>query len=181
MEIYLIRHTTPQLTQGLIYGQMEVELAETYEEELAVIRTRLPDQFDAVYSSPSSRCMKLADSLGGNIHMDFRLMELNFGEWEGMTWDTVNQDDLNKWMDDFVHEAVPGGESMLQMNERVLDFWQELISRQTGKVALVTHGGVIRLLLAHVGKMELSSIFNIKVEYGEVIELSRNQSLGTQE
>lgn len=181
MEIYLIRHTTPQLTQGLIYGQMEVELADTYEDELAVIKTKLPAQLDAVYSSPSSRCMTLADRLGGNIHMDFRLMELNFGEWEGMTWDTVNQDHLTKWMDDFVHEAVPGGESMLQMNERVLGFWEEVISRPAGKVALVTHGGVIRLLLAHVGKMELSSIFNIKVEYGEVIELTRNQTLGIQE
>lgn len=181
MEIYLIRHTTPELTQGLIYGQMEVELAATFEEEVATILTKLPNDLDAVYSSPSTRCMKLADRLGQNIHMDFRLMELNFGEWEGMTWDTVNQDELNKWMDDFVHEAVPGGESMLQMNERVMNFWQELTARPAKKVALVTHGGVIRLLLAHVGKMELSSIFNIKVEYGEVIELSRSGLSGVQE
>jgi alpha-ribazole phosphatase len=96
-------------------------------------------------------------------------MELHFGDWEGETWDTVNASDLQIWMADFVNAIVPGGESMLQMSVRVLSFWSELIQLNYQKVAVVTHGGVIRLILAHLRNIELTKAFEIKVAYGEVV------------
>jgi alpha-ribazole phosphatase len=139
---------------------------------LEVIKTKLPDNPDIIYSSPSTRCTLLAQKINPVFIIDSRLMELNFGDWEGETWDTVNESDLQMWMDDFVNAAVPGGESMLQMSARVLSFWSELIQLSHQKVAVVTHGGVIRLILAHLRNIELVNAFDIKVAYGEVVTIN---------
>lgn len=172
MEIYLIRHTTPVLTSGLIYGRTEVLLTETFDQELILIKQKLPEKFDAIYCSPSLRCIALAEQINSKFITDIRLTELNFGDWEGKTWDTVNQIQLQLWMDDFVNVCVPGGESMVQMHDRVKEFWQELTAKSEQKVAIVTHAGVIRLILAIVKEIALDKVFEIKVGYGEVILLN---------
>jgi alpha-ribazole phosphatase len=172
MEIYLIRHTTPSLSPGLIYGWLDVPLTDTFPEESEVIKTRLPQNPDVIYSSPSTRCTLLAQKINPVFTTDPRLRELHFGDWEGETWDTVNESDLQIWMDDFVNAIVPGGESMLQMSARVLSFWSELIQLDYQKVTVVTHGGVIRLILAHLRNIKLINAFEIKVAYGEVIVIS---------
>ena len=103
--------------------------------------------------------------------VDERLRELHFGDWEGQTWDTVDQNALQIWMDDFVNVCIPGGESMAQMAERLRCFWNELLQNNDSEVALITHAGVIRILLAmHLG-MDLTEIFDIKVGYGEVFHI----------
>ncbi|MCE7040854.1 alpha-ribazole phosphatase [Dyadobacter sp. CY312] len=169
MEVYLIRHTTPHFEKGLIYGQLDLNLADSFPEEFELIKQKLPGKFDKVYSSPSKRCTQLAHFLNPSFETDSRLMELNFGEWEGKTWDTVDQDQLQIWMDDFVNILVPGGESMLQMSERVKEFWQEMSLLSVEKIAIVTHAGVIRIILGIVRKLELNTLFEIKVEYGELV------------
>lgn len=171
MEIYLVRHTTPSLSPGLIYGRLDVALEDTFLSEFEIIKTKLPDNSDIVYSSPSTRCTLLSQKINPVFIIDNRLTELNFGDWEGSTWDTVNEADLKIWMDDFVNVIVPGGESMQQMSVRVLEFWSELISSGYQKAVIVTHGGVIRLILAHLRNIELADAFDIKVTYGEVVVL----------
>lgn len=171
MEIYLVRHTTPSLSPGLIYGRFDVALEDTFPAELEIIKTKLPENPDIIYSSPSTRCTLLAQKINPVFTIDNRLSELDFGDWEGATWDTVNEADLKIWMDDFVNTIVPGGESMRQMSVRVLSFWSELIQSGYKKVVIVTHGGVIRLILAHLRNIELANAFDIKVTYGEVVFL----------
>ncbi|WP_159475751.1 alpha-ribazole phosphatase [Dyadobacter sp. 3J3] len=172
MEIYLVRHTTPSLSPGLIYGRLDVALEDTFSAEFETIKTKLPENPDAIYSSPSTRCTVLAQKLNPVFTIDDRLTELNFGDWEGATWDTVNESDLQIWMDDFVNVVVPGGESMRQMSVRVLAFWAELIQTSHKETIIVTHGGVIRLILAHLRNIELANAFDIKVAYGEVVKIN---------
>lgn len=176
MEIYLVRHTTPSLTPGLIYGRLDVPLEDTFQAEFEMIQTKLPENPDAVYSSPSTRCTLLAQKINPVFTTDDRLTELNFGDWEGATWDTVNEADLKIWMDDFVNVVVPNGESMQQMSARVLSFWSELLQSGLKNAVIVTHGGVIRLILAHLQNVALANAFDIKVGYGEVVILDITQS-----
>jgi len=176
MEIYLIRHTTPSLSPGLIYGHLDVPLMDTFLQEFETIKSKLPAAPDIVYSSPASRCTLLAKKINADIHIDSRLTELHFGEWEGETWDTVNQSDLQTWMDDFVDAIVPGGESMAQMSVRVLSFWDEIIKSSHQKIVVVTHGGVIRILLAHLRNLALANAFEIKVAYGEVVIINTEEN-----
>lgn len=171
MEIYLIRHTTPVLSPGLIYGRTEVELLDSFPTEVDTIRSKLPAQFDAVYSSPSRRCTRLAEQLAPAFQIDDRLCEFNFGDWEGKTWDTVDPDESKAWMDDFVHVCSPNGESMLQMNERVQSFWTELVNQNYQNAGIITHGGVIRLLVAADQQLPLALAFTITVKYGDVVVL----------
>jgi alpha-ribazole phosphatase len=169
MEVCLIRHTTPLLTPGLIYGRSEVLLTDTFMKEWEAIKLQIPENMDCVFSSPALRCTELAKRITPDFQTDHRLTELDFGAWEGKTWDTVDQAELQLWMDDFVNICAPGGESMLQMFERVKDFWQELSCNPCRKTAIVTHAGVIRLILSLVRQIPLASVFDIKVGYGEVI------------
>jgi alpha-ribazole phosphatase len=168
MEVYLIRHTTPEVPKGMIYGRTDVGLTEHFDSEKKAILQKLPEEIERVYASPSRRCTLLAEGISRFYSTDPRLYEVNFGLWEGKTWDTVKQSELNTWMQDFVHAAPPEGESMIEMQARVLSFWQELQQKPYQKVAIVTHGGVIRLLLANTGNTPLESAFDIKVAYGEV-------------
>ncbi|MBO9613466.1 MAG: alpha-ribazole phosphatase [Dyadobacter sp.] len=174
MEICLIRHTTPVFEPGLIYGRKELSLHADFESELAAVRSQLDTDFEIIYSSPAFRCAELARSLSAAFVVDNRLQELDFGDWEGKTWDTVDQQALQTWMDDYVNVHTPGGESMMQMYGRVCEFWEELQESGYEKVAIVTHAGVIRLVLSIVNKIALTDIFDIKVAYGEVIRVRVN-------
>jgi alpha-ribazole phosphatase len=171
MEIFLIRHTTPMITEGLIYGRLDVPLTASFLEESVLVVKQLPETFDAVYSSPSSRCTSLATLISPSYQTDEALYEFNFGDWEGSTWDAVAGPLCDEWMSDFVNSATPNGESMLQMQGRVLQFFKSLLSRPVEKVAVVTHGGVIRILLAHYRSILLKDSFAIKIEMGEVVKL----------
>ncbi|HWV32676.1 MAG TPA: alpha-ribazole phosphatase [Dyadobacter sp.] len=175
MEVYLIRHTTPVFEPGLIYGRKELLLHADFESELSAVRSQLDTDFEITYSSPASRCTELARALSPTFSTDFRLQELDFGEWEGKTWDTIDQRALQAWMDDYVNVCTPGGESMMQMYARVSEFWAELGQFQYEKVAIVTHAGVIRLILSIVDEIALTDIFDIKVAYGEVIRVRISQ------
>ena len=69
MVVYLIRHTSVDVPQGVCYGQTDVPLNPTFEEEAAQTSARLKGlQFDKVYMSPLTRCIRLALSL---IHISF--------------------------------------------------------------------------------------------------------------
>jgi alpha-ribazole phosphatase len=97
-----------------------------------------------------------------------RLYEVDFGLWEGKTWDATDPKALAPWLQDYVHVCPPQGESMMQMHERVLHFWRDLHRQPGQRIALVAHGGVIRLILAAVRNMPLTSCFDNQVAYGSV-------------
>ena len=172
MEIYLIRHTTPAIAKGICYGQSDIGLAPTFPVEKEKILAQLPAKVEAVYSSPLQRCHMLAQCIPTpQLYTDARLMEVSFGAWEMQAWNDIPADQLTPWMEDFVCASPPGGESMMQMYQRVLAFWQELQRTTHQTVAIITHGGVIRLLMAHVENRPLSTAFDLKVKYGEVLRI----------
>lgn len=173
MEVYLIRHTTPEVASGVCYGQSDIPLTSHFGEEALAVASTLPKSFDKVYTSPLKRCVALAETLvTSELITDDRLMELNFGAWELKPWDSLPQKELDVWMTDFVHEAPPQGESMVQLQERVLAWWGELDQCTDQKVAIVTHGGVIRVIKCHFNNIPLVEAFGkFKVNYGEVSQL----------
>jgi alpha-ribazole phosphatase len=172
MEVYVIRHTEVAVDKSVCYGQTDVPLASTYATDLAALQLKLPRDFDAVFSSPLKRCTQLATDLGkGEIIKDSRLLEVNFGAWETKTWDSINQDELNTWMSDFVHAKPPEGENLLELNTRVEDFLDELKNTSLKKVLIVAHAGVIRCIWAYMVQVPLANIFKIPISFGEVLIL----------
>ena len=82
MNIYLIRHTSVDVPKGLCYGQSDVPLRPTFEIEAAVTKAKIESiHFDMAYTSPLSRCTRLAQYCGfGDTIRDPRILELNFGD-----------------------------------------------------------------------------------------------------
>lgn len=173
MEIYLIRHTTPAVPKGICYGQTDLDVTETFEQEVISIKSYLPENIQTVYSSPLQRCRKLANALFPQhpLHIHDDLMELNCGDWEMQPWDEIPKVEIQPWMDDFVNVQVPNGESYIQMHERVSSRF-EWISRQTHPAVIVAHGGVLRSILSHITNTPLRESFDaFTCHYGCVVKL----------
>ena len=173
MDVYLIRHTRTATQPGLCYGQTDVPLADDFADALAKLTGKLPDSLSdaAVISSPLSRCRLLAERLSGNVAIDERLSELNFGDWEGRLFDDVEPAALRHWTGHFVDVAPPNGESFSDLHHRVGGFWRELLQQPYPQVGIVTHAGVIRALLAEVLKLPLANAFQLRIDLGSVHKL----------
>lgn len=74
-------------------------------------------------------------------------------------------------MEDFVNLAPPNGETMAEMERRVLLFLKEVLLQPFQKVGIVTHGGVIRIILAHYRGIALKDSFSLKIGMGEVFRV----------
>lgn len=171
MEIYLIRHTTPAIERGVCYGFSDIDLAESFEEEAQQVALQLPHRSFRVISSPLQRCTKLARRLFKQAPLtDERWKELNFGDWELQHWNQIDKDALTRWMQHFVHQRVPGGESYLDLQTRCIAAFQEVLDQKQDTV-IITHGGVIRTLLSHVNQLPLEQSFTTRVDYGAVVHL----------
>lgn len=166
MILHLIRHPRPLIAPGICYGQLDIP-AENPALLAASLKQKLPPDMP-VWSSPLQRCRALAEALHPAPQFDDRLMEMNFGEWEGRAWDEVPRQALDDWAADVVNYAPPGGESPQQVLQRVLAFFAE---RHAESLVVVTHAGVIRLLLAHQQQQPLAALLDYPVPYGGVLSI----------
>ncbi|HEY4613580.1 MAG TPA: alpha-ribazole phosphatase [Bacteroidota bacterium] len=169
MELYLIRHTTPDVENGLCYGQSEVPLSRSFSSECKFLQDQLPGSFDALFTSPSRRCRILSEQFTSEkFFVDARLLELSFGAWEMKRWAEIDPRTVQEWMANFVNQSVPGGESFAQLFSRVNDFIRDLLANDYSKVAIVTHAGVIRCFVAYILAVPLHDAFKISVDYASI-------------
>ena len=145
MDIVLIRHTSVGIEKGTCYGWSDVPVADTFETEAAITKQNLGStEFDAVFSSPLTRARKLAAYCGyENPQIDDRLKEMNMGDWEMKKFDEIQDENLQKWYDDYMHLAATNGESFPILYARVSSFLDEIKSRPYKNVAVFAHGGVL--------------------------------------
>lgn len=168
--LYLIRHTIPDIAPGICYGQLDINLSENFEDEANAVLNLLPE-LDLVISSPLQRCKRLAAHLAQErkFMIDERLMEKHFGAWEGRAWDDIARCEIDAWADDIMCYAPEGGESALQVWRRVKTFMQDITQLPQQNIALVTHGGTIRAILALLADIPLTDTLEWEIDYGAVI------------
>ncbi|MBS1665559.1 MAG: alpha-ribazole phosphatase [Bacteroidetes bacterium] len=180
-DIYLIRHTTPAVAKGICYGQTDLDTTETFAAEAEVIRGVLPEAgfFGSIYTSPLQRCSRLARYLfpAHDLSLQPSLMELHCGQWEMRHWDDLPKEEIDPWMADFVNIRVPGGESYIDLHDRVTRCWAEVVeSAAVQPAAVVAHGGVIRSILAGLTNTPLINSFKaFSLHYGCVIRVSHRE------
>lgn len=177
MEIYLIRHTTPDVLPGTCYGQSDVDVAASFMDEFSALCPKLQHLKEPViYSSPLQRCVKLAESVAAIFHPqqsvqhDTRLMELNFGAWEMQAWNDIPRGLVDVWAEDHVRHVPPEGESYLQLAERAQSFLADLQHAEQ-PVLVFTHAGVIRALTGHALGLPLVHTFKLQVDYASVSKI----------
>ncbi|MBS1548548.1 MAG: alpha-ribazole phosphatase [Bacteroidetes bacterium] len=173
MQVYLIRHTEVSVSDGLCYGKLDVPLKENFLEDFIKIRNKLPVNIEKVLTSPSSRCVKLANYLNDHPVLDRRLLEMNFGDWEGKHWSEI---DAQSWFDDYVNQPTPDGESFVQLYHRVQSFLMDLRELNGKSVVIITHAGVIRCILALILNVPLEHVFKLKIHFGQVITMEINDN-----
>ena len=152
--LLLIRHAEPdEAARGRCYGRLDVGLsptglasAERLAESLRAV------ELDAVYVSPRLRAVQTAAALDTPRTVDDRLRELDFGHFEGRTYDEIEREQpefFRSWMETPTLVRFPGGESYADLRERVSAALDDIVTANDGRtVALVSHGGVIRAALA---------------------------------
>jgi probable phosphoglycerate mutase len=99
------------------------------------------------------------------------LREINLGEWDGLPRRRVREGRPDLWQargQDLAGFRPPGGESFSDLQERVVRCVQQIAAAATGPVCLVTHVGVIRVLMCHGLQMPLSNLFRIRLDYGSL-------------
>ena len=159
MKLWLARHAQPIVKPGICYGRLDVAADGVATVSCAqALASQLPADVQVV-SSPLRRCWQLASALQTVRPdlvpgTDWRLQEMDFGNWEGQPWDTIGQLAIAAWTDDFSHRPAggngvgepgkAGGESVSEFMHRVAAAFDALPTHNSAQVLWITHAGVAR-------------------------------------
>ena len=168
---HLIRHGEHGLAGRILVGRMPgVGMTPRGCADIESVAERLAGAgIAALYASPMQRTRESADilarRLGLAVALRDDLIELDFGEWTGSTFEAIRADPRwQLWTRQRSIAAIPGGESMRQVQGRAVEALLELKARHAGEtVALVSHGDVIRAVLVFALGMPLDFLGRIEV------------------
>jgi alpha-ribazole phosphatase/probable phosphoglycerate mutase len=166
LNIYLIRHgeTAWNADNNRYCGRTDIPLTEKGLKQAETVRQQLAGiKWDGVFSSPLQRAHTTAQIASGTtVVKDDRLIEADFGMWEGKTKEEFlaeNAQLWTNWMNDPANNRAGGtGETGAEIVQRVDDFFQSLQKQyNSGNLLVAAHNGVNRLYLSHKLGMPLSN------------------------
>jgi alpha-ribazole phosphatase len=173
--VWLIRHGEPcSESRGRCYGKLDLELSTEGRKQIRAVADRLSGEpLRTIYSSPRRRALESASILAERLHAPItpeeRFREIDFGDFEGKLYGDIAQDYpeiYHQWMEHPTETQFPNGESFVQMQARVVDAAHQLYGRHRGEtIAIVSHGGVNRILLAAALGVANANIFRIAQRY----------------
>lgn len=184
--LYMIRHgETAEEHRGRLYGQLDVELSERGVRQSAAVAERLSGvPFHAVYSSDLTRAQVMAEALGEVHDLPVRTAEVfrerSMGILQGLTYEEMEQREPEiyaAWKADKVRYRVAEGENFEDLQSRVVPAVLDLVASFAGRrIALATHAGPIRVMLAHALGMPLECVYRFGLDFAcvNVIEFSPN-------
>lgn len=181
MILDLQRHGETELGGGL-RGSLDDALTPTGWAQMRAAVAAVPEActWQALVSSPLQRCARFAEELGAGLGLSVQLedgvRELHFGDWEGRSAAQIMQDQADLlgrfWADPYAC-TPPGGEPVSEFAARVQASVQRLAQRHAGqRVLLVTHGGVMRLLLAQARGLPREQLLQVEVGHGALKSLA---------
>lgn len=177
MILDLLRHGETELGGGF-RGSLDDALTELgWAQMQAAVEAGGP--WDRLVSSPLQRCARFAERLSMVLELPLTLepgmRELHFGEWEGRSALELMDDHeeaLGRFWADPYGFTPPGGEPVADFSERVLAALAGLQVAYAGeRVLLVTHGGVMRLLLARARGLPREQLLQVQVGHGALHRL----------
>jgi broad specificity phosphatase PhoE len=188
MRLILVRHgETDTNKAGLALGRADVELNEHGRWQAQRLTVSLKDEpIAAIYSSPLKRALATAEPIASShglaVQVDEGLIEMDIGETEGLTFRQLGErypHFLRLWLGgQAANEPMPGGERLLDVQERAWQAIERICQRQEqGTVAVVTHNFVILTLLCRVLGLELADFRRLRhsVAAKSVLEVGRDR------
>ena len=169
MEVHLIRHgETDWNRERRVQGQSDSRLNEAGEQQARELAERISYiDFDAIYCSSSLRTRQTATALFPERlpHIEYldSLREIYLGPWEGLLYDDIEAEDPDSFRH-FWHEphlfSVAGAENFYQLQQRAVATLLEMLQRLHGRrVAVVSHGALIKTVLAHAQALPMDKLW----------------------
>lgn len=182
--VYLIRHGKTVGGEEKRYkGHLDVPLSEEGIEQVRRLAGYLRQKnnpggadanLSAIYCSDLVRAVKSAEIIAGPFGVIpvrvLQLRERNFGRWEGMSLTEIQEQfptEFDAWARDPVAYSPIGGESTETVRDRVMPVFHGIVKKHSGgKIAVVSHGGITRVILCEVLGIPLNNIFRIEQNFG---------------
>lgn len=187
MNIYIIRHgQTQNNLNNQYYGSLDVSLTDKGIKQMKALSSELDHiRFDKIYSSSARRALEsLEVCLPRYYHeaiVDQRLCEINFGDFEGKTYEEISQlypNEAANWKKDWKSFCPPKGEPFIKFYLRVSDFFKEILDNNVDNILIMAHSGVIKAIYCYILGQNLDLYWNftchngkfnlIKYEYGNL-------------
>jgi len=154
---FFIRHAETEMA-GRFCGHSDPDLNAAGRAQLVPLVQQLSTEpIDTVYSSDLRRASSTAQAIASarNISQVLRpaLREIDFGQWEGLRWQDIEQQDpdyAREWTARFPDLAAPQGEAFPAFEARVLAEVRHLLADTRRLIAVVTHAGVLRVVLQNL-------------------------------
>ena len=176
MKLAVLRHgPTGWNTEGRIQGHTDIPLSEAGLTRMRGLR--LPQEFARarIFSSPSIRARQTAAALSlADPVLDARLMEQNWGRWEGLTTAEVRAQDGEDCFDraGLKHQfRPPGGESTAELMARVAGFMRDVAGERHDAVA-VAHFGVLRAAYTLATGWAMETIMPEELDVAKILVLT---------
>lgn len=176
--LFLVRHGEVEAKYQKVFGgRIDMELSPKGVEQAECLGRYLgPLHMDAVYVSPLRRARRTALAVqehNGHVPVVVdELREVDFGAWTGLHWQEVLERhgvSAFDWLSELERGGIPEAEPLDVYAGRTLAVLQRVLANHAGgRVALVCHGGVIRMLLAHLVELPLSRTVMFEVDYASV-------------
>ena len=153
MDIILVRHGESEANIAKIFGGPSAKLSDLGKEQALKSKDFIQGlKFDRVYTSPFVRAVDTMKHLGLDGEIEEDLREIGFGILEDKSYDMISGShpvEAQKWADDPIYYAVPGGETIIEGYKRVEKLLNKLIEKDED-VLIVCHEGVIKMALSFV-------------------------------
>ncbi|HHP0512751.1 TPA: alpha-ribazole phosphatase family protein [Vibrio harveyi] len=155
LNIYLLRHGKVNAVPGL-HGQADLKVDDVEQRKIAQAWQQTGREVEGIISSPLSRCHDLAEILAEQqllpLSVEPQLQELDFGDFDGIPFDMLSEhwNKLDAFWKAPAQHTLPNAESLDDFSHRVTCAWSQIINDINDNLLIVTHGGVIRMILAHV-------------------------------
>ena len=143
----LLRHgRTTANAGGLLQGRIDNPLDPVGERQAAAAAASI-GAVDRVIASPLVRAQRTADAFGLPVETDERWIELDYGQWDGRPVREVPPETWSRWRTD-LSVRPPGGETLVELGERVRDALADLVATAEGHVVVVSHVSPIKAAVA---------------------------------
>lgn len=162
MKLFFLRHTSLNINPDIFYGQTDVDVSKTFNQEVEIIKEKLlnndinPRKIK-IYTSPLTRCIKLTKRLSNNFEIDNRIKEMNLGDWEMKKMSSIPNDKRTEWENNLLTFKIPNGESNEEFLYRLKLFLDDIKKRKNDTL-IVCHAGSINGMISI-----LTSIFSRSV------------------
>ncbi len=179
--LLLIRHAETDLA-GTFCGHADPPVNARGTAQIGSLLNALSHRGIAVvHTSDLLRAHTTAQAIAKNFTVPLcpstNLREINFGDWEALTWAQIEQRDAayaRLWASQYPLLSAPNGEAFHDFESRVLRHIDTIISRNED-AAVVTHAGVIRTVMTHRRNLSTQQAWHLTKNYCCVFDLTRKE------